>query len=104
MQIMTSHFNGNTTEMLPSYNDLNMTNISCINGSRAEETSMPSSSQWGFWVKFISTPIIVNAGIAGNCLSLVTPQNCRKDQSDIRLKVLKWVVKKLKKQKDAFGQ
>lgn len=28
-------------------------------------------SQWGFWVKFISTPIIVYVGILGNGLSLV---------------------------------
>lgn len=32
---------------------------------------MPVVTEWGFWVKFISTPIIVFVGIIGNCLSFI---------------------------------
>ncbi|XP_045173565.2 growth hormone secretagogue receptor type 1-like [Mercenaria mercenaria] len=50
-------------------------NETWTNGSNmtylSQDFQMPSLPRWGFWTKFLSTPIIVLVGIIGNVLSFI---------------------------------
>ncbi|XP_060585202.1 FMRFamide peptide receptor frpr-18-like [Ruditapes philippinarum] len=52
----------------------NASNESCTDGaniSNYNDMEGPFISEWGFWVKFISTPIVVFVGVIGNSLSIM---------------------------------